>query len=144
MTDAPPLASAFDEWRMSCFDVANCPARNVLNLVGDKWTMLVLIALAPGAHRFSRLHKSIPDISKNMLTQSLRELERDGMMERRVFATKPPTVEYALSPLGRSMLDPLAALVEWAERKYPEIRSSREDYDTRSDAPQAERVEHQA
>ena len=121
----------FDAWRDVGFDAAACPVRNVLDRVGDKWTMLALVALAARPHRFSELHRAIPDISKRMLTLTLRELERDGLIDRQVFPTKPPAIRYSLSPLGRSVLKPLAALVGWADDHYPAIRAARAGFDAR-------------
>ena len=114
------------------FDADACPVRNVLDRVGDKWTMLALVALASRPRRFSELHRAIPDISKRMLTQTLRELERDGLADRQVFPTKPPQVRYSLSPLGTSVLGPLAALVGWADESYPAIRDARQRFDAAS------------
>jgi DNA-binding HxlR family transcriptional regulator len=123
------LAARFREWQALGFDPARCPVRDVLDHVGDKWTTLILIALAATPRRFSELGRAVPDISKRMLTQTLRELERDGMVSRHVFPTKPPSVEYRLSPLGQSALGPLAALVEWAENSHARIQSARERFD---------------
>ena len=130
--ETPPLGSMFDAWRDAGFDAAACPVRNVLDRVGDKWTMLALVALASRPRRFSELHRAIPDISKRMLTQTLRELERDGLADRQVFPTKPPKVQYSLSALGLSVLRPLAALVGWAEDSYPAIRAARQRFDAES------------
>ena len=127
--DDSPLGDAFETWRDRGFDADACPVRNVLDRIGDKWTLLTLVALAARPHRFSELHRAIPDISKRMLTQTLRELERDGLAEREVFPTKPPSVRYSLSPLGRSVLAPLAALVTWAEDSYPAVRAARARFD---------------
>ena len=129
VAESPPLGALFDAWRDAGFDAAACPVRNVLDRVGDKWTMLALVALASRPRRFSELHRAIPDISKRMLTQTLRELERDGLADRQVFPTKPPKVQYSLSPLGLSVLKPLAALVGWAEDSYPAIREARQRFD---------------
>ena len=123
------LVTPFGEWPAASSDTAACPIRNVLDRIGDRWTMLTLAVLATGPRRFNELHRLIPDISKRMLTQSLRNLERDGLATRHVFATKPPSVEYRLSPLGRSVLVPLAALVAWADDHYATIRQSRERFD---------------
>jgi DNA-binding HxlR family transcriptional regulator len=98
--------------------------------VGQKWATLILVALAARERRFGELKRAIPDISKRMLTQTLRGLERDGLITRQVFATKPPSVEYALSPLGRSLLQPLAELVGWAERNHDAIQGRRERFDS--------------
>ncbi len=130
--DSPPLASLFDAWQDVSFDADACPVRNVLDRVGDKWTMLALVALASRPRRFSELHRAIPDISKRMLTQTLRELERDGLADRQVFPTKPPQVRYSLCPLGTSVLGPLAALVGWADESYPAIREARQRFDAAS------------
>ncbi len=125
----PPAGSLFEAWQAAGFDAAACPVRNVLDRIGDKWTVLALVALASHPRRFSELHRAIPDISKRMLTQTLRDLERDGLADREVFPTKPPRVQYSLSPLGRSVLTPLAGLVSWAEGSYAAIRQARERFD---------------
>ncbi len=132
MTDRPLLGVRFDDWHARGFDAATCPVRNVLDRIGDKWTMLTLAAVAAAPRRFSQLHRIVPDISKRMLTQTLRGLERDGLVTRHVFPTKPPSVEYRLSPLGRSALVPLAGLVEWAEGSFPQIRQARGRFDAAS------------
>ncbi|GEO41563.1 HxlR family transcriptional regulator [Skermanella aerolata] len=130
----PELADRFDEWQKFGFDAARCPVRNVLDHIGDKWTALILISLAKEGRRFSAVQRLIPDISKKMLTQTLRDLERDGLITRHVFPTKPPSVEYRLSPLGRSVLDPLAQLVFWAESRHGEIEDARRRFDASSPA----------
>ena len=110
-------------------DPALCPIRDVLDRVGQKWTLLILIALEPGPLRFSALHRAVEDISKRMLTQTLRDLERDGLIARRVFPTKPPSVEYALTALGVSSLAPIAALARWADDNHDRIRAARAAFD---------------
>ena len=127
--DSVPLATSFADWQAAGFEAGACPVRNVLDRIGDKWTMLALVALAAAPRRFSALHRIMPDISKRMLTQTLRALERDGLATRHVFPTKPPSVEYRLSPLGRSVLRPLAGLVDWAERHYATICQARARFD---------------
>ena len=92
-----------------------------------------MVALAAGPCRFCELHRAMPDISKRMLTQTLRDLERDGLATRHVFPTKPPKVEYLLSTLGRSVLTPLAGLVAWAEQSYATIRQARAAFDAAAD-----------
>jgi DNA-binding HxlR family transcriptional regulator len=124
------LAQRFRTWQASSFDMTLCPVRDVLDRVGDKWTTLMLIALTTGPMRFGALNRAIPDISKRMLTQSLRALERDGMISRHVFPTKPPSVEYRLTPLGGSILEPLVQLVAWAEGSHAAIRAARAKFDT--------------
>jgi DNA-binding HxlR family transcriptional regulator len=126
---AAEMAERFAGWQAQGFDAASCPVRNVLDQIGDKWTTLVLFSLASGPRRFSAVHRATPDISKRMLTQTLRNLERDGLITRQVYPTKPPSVEYALSPSGLSVLEPLAALVAWAEARFPDIQRSRAAFD---------------
>ena len=130
MTGSHDLSGTFAEWRRIGLDPTRCPVRDVLDRIGDKWTTLVLLALAGGPHRFSELGRAVPDISKRMLTQTLRDLERDGFVTRHVFPTKPPSVEYRMAPLGRSMLEPLAALVAWADAHHPAIREARARFDS--------------
>lgn len=140
MADGVPMIIArFHEWQGSGFDPARCAVRDVLDRMGDKWTTLILIALASRTQRYNELRRTVPDISKRMLTQTLRELERDGMITRHVFPTKPPSVEYRLSPLGASVLEPLAGLMIWAEQSHATIQSARARFDAAgfdtSDAP---------
>lgn len=132
MTDNAALWARFDRWRGPGPGVAACPVRDVLDHIAAKWTTLILISLAVMPRRFSDVGRALPDISKRMLTQSLRDLERDGMITRHVFPTKPPSVEYRLSPLGQSMLEPLAGLVEWAESSHAAIRAARAQFDASS------------
>lgn len=123
------LVESLSLWRAAKVDAACCPVRDVLDQIGDKWTTLILIVLAGKPCRFSEIQRLVPDISKRMLTQTLRNLERDGLVTRHVFPTKPPSVEYRLSPLGVSIQDPLAALAAWAERHHDEIKRSRAAFD---------------
>ncbi len=111
-----------------------CPVRDVLDRIGEKWTLLILIALKDGPHRFSVLQRRVGDISKRMLTQTLRLLERDGLVSRKVYPTKPPSVEYALTDLGSSSLEPIAVLIQWAESRHDDIRDARIAYDDREKA----------
>ena len=106
-----------------------CAARDLLDRIGDKWSTLILVTLADGPHRFSAIQRTVPDISKRMMTQTLRELERDGFITRTVFPTKPPSVEYALTPLGRTILEPIGALIAWANRHRGEILEARACFD---------------
>lgn len=109
---------------------ADCPIRDVLDRIGDKWSFLLVLRLAKQPHRFGELRRQVPDISQRMLTQTLRDLQRDGLVDRTVFATTPPSVEYALSELGVSFLVPMRGLVDWAERNHDRIRRAREDHAT--------------
>ncbi len=129
MIDDVPLANALSRWQAIGFDAASCPIRNVLDRLGDKWAILVLVALAAVPRRFSALGRSMPDISKRTLTQTLHDFQHDGIVTRHVFPTKPPQVEYRLSALEGSVLQPLAGLVAWAEHNYPAIRHPRDGFD---------------
>ncbi len=129
------LTERLGRWTAARFESTACPVRDVLDRIGDRWTTLVLICIAPQPRRFGELHRLIPDISKRMLVQSLRVLERDGLATRHVFPTKPPSVEYRLSALGTSVLDPLAGLVGWAERNHGLIRAARARFDASADPP---------
>lgn len=93
-----------------------CPIRETLDFLGSKWTVLIVIALSGQVRRFNELRREIPDISQRMLTQTLRDLERAGLVERTIHPTIPPRVDYRLSPLGISLLEPLARIVDWAAR----------------------------
>ena len=95
--------------------IGNCPIRDVLSRLGDKWSMLVLVTLdANGTMRFNDIHKTIQDISQRMLTVTLRTLEADGLVQRKVYAEVPPRVEYRLTDMGRSLIPHIEALVGWA------------------------------
>lgn len=119
------LGAKFQDWLESGFDEARCPVRNLLDRIGDRWSMLLLAALAGGPRRFSALARAVPDISKRMLTQTLRTLETDGLVHRDVQPTVPPSVTYSLTPLGRSFTAPLLGLVEWAEANFEAVRAAR-------------------
>jgi DNA-binding HxlR family transcriptional regulator len=106
-----------------------CPLRDVLDRVGDKWSVLVVICLSGGTQRFSALRRRIDGISQRMLTETLRQLERDGVVRRTVYAEVPPRVEYALTPMGRTLIAPLGALAAWAEEHRAAIVAAREQYD---------------
>ena len=101
----------------------------VLSRVGDKWTVLVVTTLGDGPKRFNELRKALGSISQRMLTLTLRALERDGLVTRTVFATIPPRVDYALTRLGRSLLDPVSGLGLWARRNRSAIAEARQRFD---------------
>lgn len=112
-----------------------CPAiREVLNLVGDKWSVLVVGILGDGSKRFSELKRAIEGISQRMLTLTLRNLERDGLVTRTVTPTIPPRVDYELTKLGRTLLEPVSALAEWADSNRTQIQAAREKFDRGSRA----------
>lgn len=113
-------------------DHSGCRALlQVLDRIGDKWTVMVVGVLAKGPTRFNAIQRAISGISHRMLTLTLRGLERDGLVERRAFATIPPKVEYELSPSGQSLIEPLDTLMEWAQSHRPGIEGARTDYDGR-------------
>ncbi|MDX3925212.1 MAG: helix-turn-helix domain-containing protein [Shinella sp.] len=107
----------------------DCPVRDVLDNVGGKWNSLMILALDDGPMRFSALRRSMPDISQRMLTQTLRDLQRDGYLTRTVYPTQPPSVEYALTELGRSFLALLKTLVHWSADNHAAIKAARTAYD---------------
>jgi len=110
-------------------DFANCPVRDVLQQIGGKWATLLMTALAEKPHRFGALRRMVPDISQRMLTQTLRDLQRDGYVDRTVFATTPPSVEYRLTELGRSLYQPVALLLDWANANHEAVRAARSRFD---------------
>jgi len=106
-------------------DSSKCPVRDVLDHIGDKWSSLLMVALGVRPHRFGELKRAVPDISQRMLTQTLRDLQRDGLVSRHVYPTVPPAVEYRLTLLGESMMPPLMGLMQWAADHHPQIRAAR-------------------
>jgi DNA-binding HxlR family transcriptional regulator len=99
--------------------------REVLDRIGDKWTMLIISTLGTGSLRYSDLQASIPGISQRMLTQTLKHLERDGLITRTAYAEVPPRVEYELTDLGRSLMDVVMAMAAWAAAHHSEIAGNR-------------------
>ncbi len=106
-----------------------CPIRDVLDRVGDAWSVLVILELSRGPCRFNALQRVITGISARMLSVTLRHLERDGLVIRRVMDSSPPQVEYSLTDTGRSLNKAMGQLAQWAEANQPAIRKSRADYD---------------
>lgn len=107
----------------------NCPIRNILSRIGDKWSMLVLYTLETDeAKRFKELQRNIPDISQKMLTATLKMLEADGLVKREAFAEVPPRVEYSLSDKGKTLLPHINALLSWATDNMDDIYESRRHY----------------
>jgi len=106
-----------------------CPTRLVLDRLADKWALLILDRLRGGPMRFNTLKRDIQRITQKVLTQTLRRLERDGLVSRQVFATTPVTVEYALTPLGETLTEPVAALAHWAERHMDEVLAAQLAFD---------------
>jgi DNA-binding HxlR family transcriptional regulator len=114
-------------------DARDCPFRAVLDHVGDKWTFLILVVLEDGPKRFGAIKRTLGDISQRVLTRKLRDLERDGYVSREVFPERPPRVEYALTDLGRSMLDPIRRFLDWTLTAFPEVKRAREEFDRRAE-----------
>jgi DNA-binding HxlR family transcriptional regulator len=106
-----------------------CPVRDVLDRLGDAWSYLVVLRLTSGPQRFNALRRAVDGISQRMLTVTLRSLERDGLVKRTVFPTTPPQVEYALTELGHSLAEPMAALTRWASSHHDAIRAARATHD---------------
>lgn len=113
----------------------SCLSRDVLDRVGDKWSVFVIALLGEGPRRFTELLRTIDGISQRMLTVTLRGLERDGLVSRKVHAVVPPRVDYALTPMGRTLLATLRELMIWADRHTAEIAESRVAYDARLAEP---------
>ncbi len=112
-------------------NVDNCPVRNIIDRIGDKWSILVLLLLEDeGVLRFNEIHKLIDSISQKMLTVTLKKLEADGLINRKVYAQIPPKVEYELSDTGVSLMPPLHGLVGWALDHFDDIVESRKVYET--------------
>ncbi|MBY3120031.1 transcriptional regulator [Rhizobium ruizarguesonis] len=111
-------------------DFGNCPVRDMMQQIGGKWSTLLLEVLADRPYRFGELRRMIPDISQRMLTQTLRDLQRDGYIDREVFPTKPPSVEYSMTELGRSLYQPLSQLLNWAEANHDAVRAARSHFDS--------------
>ena len=102
-----------------------CPSRLLLDRIADKWTALIIQILARGTLRYSALHREIGDISQKMLTQTLRSLERDGLVRRKVYDGAVPKVEYTLTALGRTLIEPLQGLCRWSEKYLPQLEAHR-------------------
>jgi DNA-binding HxlR family transcriptional regulator len=106
-----------------------CPVRDVIDKIGDKWSVLVLLHLHHGDMRFTALRRTIPDISQRVLTATLRKLEREGLVWRSVVPTIPPQVTYGVTPLASSLVGHFAALAQWAKSNRPAIENARAAFD---------------
>ncbi|WP_206664154.1 winged helix-turn-helix transcriptional regulator [Thermomonospora catenispora] len=126
------MQAAEAEWTPS-----QCRARDILDRIGDKWSLYVIATIGDGTKRFNQLKREIDGISQRMLTVTLRGLERDGIVTRTMYPVMPPRVEYSLTELGRTLLENVTAFVLWAERHVDEIEAARARYDARA----AEEVE---
>ncbi len=116
-------------------DSLTCQVRDVLDRVGDKWTLSVIYELRDGSRRFTDLKRAIDGISQRMLTVTVRSLERDGLVERTVYATVPPRVDYRLTALGQTLLKTAWELIDWATLHAAEIDEARDRYDHRPPTP---------
>ncbi|MFI6339553.1 winged helix-turn-helix transcriptional regulator [Streptomyces sp. NPDC050535] len=112
----------------------DCEVRQILDRVADKWSLLVIALLDRRVLRFTELRREIDGVSQRMLTVTLRQLERDGLVKRTVHAVVPPRVDYELTPLGGTLHATIQSLVTWTEEHQGEIASAREDYDSRASA----------
>ncbi len=122
---AATSAQAFDP------GAETCPMRQVLDQIGSRWTVLVVNALAEGPLRYTELSRRVSGISAKMLTQTLRTLERDGLISRTVYAVVSPRVDYEITALGATLEEPIAALQEWAGANMPSVLAARGAYDAR-------------
>jgi DNA-binding HxlR family transcriptional regulator len=111
---------------------AGCPIRDVIERIGDKWSVLLVVRLEEGPARFSELLRDTTGISRRMLTRTLRLLERDGLVERTVFPTVPPSVSYALTDLGHELVGPLDAVSRWALEHHEQVQEARRRFDGRA------------
>lgn len=116
---------------------AKCPTRQILDRVGDKWAVLILLLLCDQPLRFNQLRRAIEGISQKMLSQVLKSLERDGLLKRRAIATVPVTVEYSITPLGKTLAAAVDPLRDWAERNLKEILTAQRRYDAQHQAKAA-------
>ncbi|MFB2554380.1 winged helix-turn-helix transcriptional regulator [Herbiconiux liangxiaofengii] len=112
---------------------AGCPSRRLLDRIGDRWTVLVVGVLADGPQRFSDIRRAVEGVSQKMLTQTLRGLERDGLVTRMVYAEVPPRVEYELTEAGHTLQEPLKALERWAVDHFGQVVASWQSYDSRGE-----------
>ncbi|MGE7368282.1 winged helix-turn-helix transcriptional regulator [Neorhizobium sp. NPDC001467] len=128
-TRAPAPKPPVEENVVSNWNAENCPVRDVINQISGKWSTLMLQALALRPYRFGELRRLIPDISQRMLTQTLRDLQRDGYIDREVFPTTPPSVEYRMTALGHSLFAPLSEVLKWAEDNHVSVKAARMRYD---------------
>jgi DNA-binding HxlR family transcriptional regulator len=127
-SDIQDLNDDVDSWGANGLN-GPCTVRDLVNRIGDKWSVLVILRLGRQPERFRQLLRSVEGISQRMLTVTLRSLERDGLVNRQVLGTSPPAVEYSLTPLGFSFLSHVAGLAHWAIDHEAEIIECRKTYD---------------
>lgn len=119
-----PVSPTYDVFSL------DCPTRQVLDRLADKWALLILVRLAQGTTRFNQLRRDIDGVSQKVLSQTLKKLERDGLISRQAFATVPVTVEYALTDLGRTLRQTVDSFTRWAEAHMDTVRAAQVAYDT--------------
>ena len=110
---------------------ADCPCRVLFDQIADKWSMMILVVLADGPLRFNAIKRGLEGITQKALTQTLRKLERNGIVARHVIATSPVAVEYEITDLGRTLIEPFKALYVWTKDKMPEVEAARAAFDAR-------------
>ncbi|MGS0686213.1 winged helix-turn-helix transcriptional regulator [Nakamurella sp. GG22] len=123
------MAPGHSEGTLQVQRLSGCPIQDVIARIGDKWSVMIVVQLQQGPLRFSALLRSTTGISRRMLTRTLRLLERDGLVERTVFPTKPPSVEYSLTDLGHGLVGPLDAVSHWALAHRLDVQQARERFD---------------
>jgi DNA-binding HxlR family transcriptional regulator len=126
MSDSHLLETTTPAWDV--FD-SHCPTRQVLDRIADKWTVLIIRRLSNGTLRFAQLRRTVDGISQKVLTNTLRGLEQDGIVTRRIYASVPPKVEYSLTSLGRSLCGLVEGICGWAEANIEQVEGAREMYD---------------
>jgi DNA-binding HxlR family transcriptional regulator len=124
------LCTEYQRWEQAGYEVP-CVVRNTLDRLGDKWSVLVVLRLGAGPVRFLALLRTVQGISQRMLTVTLRSLERDGLVNRQVFDTRPPSVEYSLTERGKTLLHPIKVLVDWTYEHADEIEKSNAAFDNK-------------
>jgi DNA-binding HxlR family transcriptional regulator len=124
--------------------VRTCPTFQLLDRIGDKWVTLLLVALRDGPRRYAEVSRAVPGASQKMLTQTLRVLERDGLVDRSVTPSVPVRVDYRLTELGESLLPVLSAIKDWAQRHMGEVDAARQRYDAHRPQPAEEPTRHPA
>ena len=120
------------ELRRPVLSAADCPSRRLLDQIADKWSVLILAALCDGPLRFNAIKRRLEGITQKALTQSLRRLERNGIVARRVIAASPVAVEYRVTPLGRTLKQPFQALHAWTVDHLPDVEQARQVFDGRA------------
>lgn len=121
-----------ETWTRGDVFAAECPTRQLLDRIADKWSTLVLIVLGQGPIRFNALKHRIDGVSQKMLSQTLKSLERDGLVSRTVVPTVPVSVTYAVTPLGMTLMSAMQSMIDWAETRMPEVAVAQTLYDARS------------